>query len=441
MNEIIQKRRDLPFEYVDQQVEIICPDSKTRRFLDIVIWIKKNTKAACSIELKVPQGWSPYEFELFNDALQKAMYFSPQIPYFGTWNTNELVLWQTYEPDATSIIDRRKARYDIVKIKDLKEINSPINEQKFKQALERFLLDLADFYNGKNTIPKMPIDEFFINNLRSAVDSFYIEITNEIQELYNTDKTFHKETIKWIIEQGWLPPTSTEDFEKIARQYLYLIIDKIMFYNTLKLKYTSLKPIKLSDKIKKSSELKKDLQLFLTEATRISRDYETIFTPNYIETMPIPDSIAPRFISFINGFSLYDFSKLGLKDIGKIFDSLIPDNERYNLGQYFTNSDVVDLINGFCIRKPDDKVADFGCGAGTFLVRGYARLNYLMPKTHKSLLTQLWGVDIAKFPAHLSTINLAKLDLNETENYPKILCEDFFDVELGKKFSLDLRSI
>ena len=108
---------------------------------------------------------------------------------------------------------------------------------------------------------------------------------------------------------------------------------------------------------------------------------------------------------------------------------MIPINERHKLGQYFTRPDIVDLINGFCIRNEDQIIADFGSGAGTFLIRGYARVNNLNPeKEHAKILEQLYGVDISKFPAHLSTISLANKDLSEVKNYPLVICKDFFDV-------------
>ena len=45
---------------------------------------------------------------------------------------------------------------------------------------------------------------------------------------------------------------------------------------------------------------------------------------------------------------------------------------------------------------------------------------------HEKILETLWGVDIAKFPAHLSTINLVINDLGTDKNYPNIIHENFF---------------
>ena len=54
-------------------------------------------------------------------------------------------------------------------------------------------------------------------------------------------------------------------------------------------------------------------------------------------------------------------------------------------------------------------------------------------KKHEDILDTLWGNDIAKFPAHLATINLAINDLGVDKNYPNILQEDFFALLVGDK--------
>ncbi|PIW40344.1 MAG: SAM-dependent methyltransferase, partial [Chloroflexi bacterium CG15_BIG_FIL_POST_REV_8_21_14_020_46_15] len=91
--------------------------------------------------------------------------------------------------------------------------------------------------------------------------------------------------------------------------------------------------------------------------------------------------------------------------------------------------DVVDIILKFCLRHEDDKVLDPACGAGTFLVRAYQHKKLWNQRlNHEDILNTLWGNDIAKFPAHLSTINLAIRDLGVDKNYPNILQEDFFNL-------------
>ncbi|MCG2710301.1 MAG: N-6 DNA methylase, partial [Thermodesulfovibrionales bacterium] len=129
----------------------------------------------------------------------------------------------------------------------------------------------------------------------------------------------------------------------------------------------------------------------------------------------------------IDSLSKYRFAEIDFDIIGRIFEMLIPPDERHDLGQYFTSADIVDLILRFCIKNERDTVLDPSCGAGTFLVRAYKHKRLMNQRlSHNEMLKDLWGFDIAKFPAHLSTINLALRDLSVRENYPQIIKEDFF---------------
>jgi hypothetical protein len=82
---------------------------------------------------------------------------------------------------------------------------------------------------------------------------------------------------------------------------------------------------------------------------------------------------------------------------------------------------------------------DPACGGGTFLVRAYARKKLLAPSlNHTRLLQTIYGVDVSRFAAHLSTINLAARELIDTENYPRVLASDFFRVRANKPFTRQL---
>ena len=97
----------------------------------------------------------------------------------------------------------------------------------------------------------------------------------------------------------------------------------------------------------------------------------------------------------------------------------------------------MDLINVFCIRHADDQVLDPACGGGTFLVRAYQRKRALMdlrqdtPQTHEQLLGQIFGIDVAAFPAQLATINLAVRHISDQGNYPRVAKDNFFNAQQG----------
>ncbi len=90
---------------------------------------------------------------------------------------------------------------------------------------------------------------------------------------------------------------------------------------------------------------------------------------------------------------------------------------------------------GVCIRRSDDIVLDFAVRlAGTFLIRSYDRKRTALGLyDHSRQLAQLWGVDIAPFPAELATINLFRAD-GRARQLPRILNDDFNVVPGGHKF-------
>ena len=50
------------------------------------------------------------------------------------------------------------------------------------------------------------------------------------------------------------------------------------------------------------------------------------------------------------------------------------------------------------------------------------------------LIGELFGCDIAVYPAHLATLNLAAREINDEANYPRIARCNFFDFDAGKAF-------
>jgi len=449
INEII-KNEKLPFERADSDVELNSFDVELKSkglkrhpiFADIVLWEKgkvlQKEGAALVIELKQPM-YNPLDEEI----VEKAFVYAGKLgaPYFATSNMQNIVLFSSSE--RAPLMDRRKGFYKISSIAHPNDVRREDVRKKMEDGLRNFLLKFTEIYTGKEVLPTIPVDEFFVYNLRTLVDSLSTPLTDAIIKAFNTDKNFKEGFRNWFVEQGWTPPLNSngeyyDDFNRSARQYLYLLANKLMFYLVLKTHVPDLPDLSISE-TKDGESLKNALQQYFEKAKELSGDYETIFGINFIEKFPIPDEIVDPLKRFIENLSKYDLKRIGYADLGKIFDKLIPVEERHKLGQYFTSqkhadgtywSDVVDLIIGFTIKSPDAIVLDGAVGAGTFLIRAYARMKYLSPYlSHEEIISRLFGVDIAKFPALLSMINLAIRDLSVKENYPIIINEDFFNVE------------
>ena len=420
ISELIEDEQ-LAFDGADQEVMI-----EGRKRPDIVVWKnRKLREVALLISLKAPQhdAW-----EVADEALSKAWRLGAR--FFATWNVNKLFLWDRYEEG--DLYDQLSYHQEVTNIRSLREMDRV--EASIKSFLRNFLREFSDVYYDVKPLPPLPIDERFIFRLRSAIDAFSIPAFYRIKEEWRRNDEFRGSLRRWFAEQAWTFTRTDEDFEKVARQYVYLLINKIVFYNILRMKVPGLSKIRVPLGVE-GEQFREILQSFFNQALRIN--YETIFAADFLDTIPLSDEVTGQLRRFIDKVSEYDFSKVGYEVIGRVFERLIPERERHKLGQYFTRSDVVDLIVGFCVRSPEANVLDPACGAGTFLVRSYFRKNLLdSHKPHEELLNELYGIDIAKFPAHLTTINLAARDLSVEENYPRVLCEDFFDVIREKRISI-----
>jgi hypothetical protein len=58
-------------------------------------------------------------------------------------------------------------------------------------------------------------------------------------------------------------------------------------------------------------------------------------------------------------------------------------------------------------------------------------LNYHGNSNHSEILNRIWGNDVSHFPAILSVINLYKQDVTQTDNFPRITRDDYFNLNVG----------
>ena len=430
INQIIRDH-NLGFDGADTEIK----EPKTRKRADVLVWEKKAQKVALHIEIWDPltDPWGKVE-----DAYIKATKY--KAPHFVVWNLTHFYCFETFKEG--DFLDKLWFPHAGVpdKVTDAKTYGETIlkYEDEIKKFLEFFLIEFDQIYKGVKPKPPLGIDEKFVYMLRGVIHSLSIPIFNYIKEKAQKDQEFRRRLIEYFREQMWTFRGQDEDYDKVARQYVYLLIIKLLFYDILASTppfNRKLKKLTIPVTVRRGEELKKIIDRHLEEAHKVTGTYEVILFSDFLDSIVPPDDIVDQIRGLAENLANYDFSKLDYEVLGFIFQKLIPEDERHKLGQYFTKPDVVDLILGFCIRSPDDKVLDGACGAGTFLVRAYVRKKLLKKeKSHRELLSELYGVDIAKFPALLSMINLVSRDLSQLENAPNIIQKDFFDVEPGKEY-------
>jgi len=433
INEILDRRLDLPFERAT--IEESPKDKRKRR--DLTLY-DRDGRLALTGEIKLPDkpdGLTPYNEALVIDAHKKAD--DEGVGYFFTWNVNRLVLWKTFEP-GVALIQRDQRPFEVVDIYDNKQLSLTPVQEKIQTFLEEFLTFFADIYRGLEALPVKPLDERFIEMLDTALDTIVFHTVDALYKRYQTNVVFRGELVSWMVsEMGWTHSEETliVDLERTAKTSCYRLVNKLMFYNALRRRYSDKLPAISFGPLEDTGEkMHRALNQFFERAIWASGDYETVYLHNFADALPFLASVAlDGWRTLIEHIDAYDFTRLHYDIVGRVFERLISPKERHRYGQHYTMPDLVDVINGFCIRRADTIVADPACGGGTFLVRAYARKKQLSGGTlsHAQLLEQIYGVDISPFAAHLALINLAARDLDSEPNYPLVAVEDFFNVRRG----------
>jgi len=434
INEILSKRLDLPFK--EATIEESAKGKRKRR--DLTLY-DQDRKLALTGEIKLPDkpdGLTPYNEAVVIDAHEKAD--DEGVGYFFTWNVNRLVLWKTFE-SGVPLIQRDQRLFEVVDIHDNKQLSLTSVQEKIKTFLEELLTFFADIYRGLQVLPVKPLDERFIEMLDTGLDTIVFHTVDALYKQYQTDVAFRGELVAWMVnEMGWTHSEGTLiiDLERAAKISCYRLVNKLMFYNALRRRFSDKLPaISFGPLQDSGEEMHQALNAFFEKAIWASGDYETVYLHNFADKLPFLAPVALEgWRNLIDHIDAYDFTRLNYDIVGRVFERLISPKERHRYGQHYTMPDLVDVINGFCIRQPDAIVADPACGGGTFLVRAYARKKQLSGGTlsHAQLLEQIYGVDISPFASHLALINLAARDLDSEPNYPRVAVEDFFNVRRGQ---------
>ena len=426
----------------------------TQKRSDLRIYRKGSKTPVMTGEVKLPgtpEGRSPYDHNLIQDAFNKAD--NIQAPFFFTWNVNTFVLFDRSKWNVP-MIDRRVREWplglNLTNPGDCKlpEVEAYIRE-KFLPLLFTYFADIVE---GKVVEWGMPPDDVFIRSLESHLD-WPVNGTRDYLALTAQDNNaFASKLQAWMSEEmNWTfdpdnPENWRETLERAARTLCYVLCNRVIFYEAIRSKYP-----KELDKIqmpRRGTQGHRGIYDYFRkqfrQAVKESGDYEPIFYPQVDDwagsLVFASDMACHGWAGVLANLEQYNFRQIPYDIVGGIFQKLISPEERQRFGQFYTNEDIIDIINAFCIRRAGDVIIDPACGSGSFLVRAYHRKAWLSEqakggprhqdhqKSHQELLTELYGCDIALFAAHLATLNLAARQIENEENYPYIARANFFEV-------------
>jgi type I restriction-modification system DNA methylase subunit len=418
-----------PFENVTGETSVKAL-GETTKFPDVQIWLNRATKQGfCGWELKTPL-MPANDSVLLENAANKARAMGAD--YFVTWNMRNAILWRTPQ-DNTQVTAEDKVREypPIYQISKPEDMWVKPNEILLKERAREILEDLKTIkYDGH--LNQIEADTtFFVGRLHKSVDILYPVLSDALMQRVGGDNKFRRELEKWGRTQGIAKVDDNEFYQAVAKQIIYRLLVRILFYLTLQRQFRFLPELSISGLGGQAAGA--HLKEVFARAREL--DWHAVFEEGLQDTIDLPDMAIYEINLLLNDLKRFNFGHMPHDVIGAVFEKLIPQQERHALGQYFTPENLVDFILAFCIRERDDKVLDPTCGTGTFLLRAYnKKMRHLGMVEHKQLLPQIWGVDIAHFPAELATINLFRQNLSDYANFPRIIVSDFFDVKPGDTF-------
>ena len=390
-----------------------------------------------------PAGRSAVDHTLVTNAALKAD--DGGVQYFFTWNVNEFALWDRSLWDRPWF-ERRVRLWRLARnLANSEDVGQEENLNFIKtHFLPGLLRDLAGIISGQRSDWWMPPDDLFIRSLESHLDWPIQLVQAHVLERAGADKAFDLQVQQWMVEQDWTFVRSqrgewVKAVQNMVKTLAYVWSNRLIFYQALRARFPGLPGLRLKSSVKTANDAVETFNDFFSRAVERSGDYEPLLMPETRDWATAlvfqPDNALQAWRGLLRGIEAVDFSNVPSDVVGRIFQKLIGPEERHRYGQHFTGDDVVDLINTFCIRSGRDTVLDPACGSGSFLVRAYYRKKRLaLNRTHLDLISDLFGCDIALYPAHLATLNLAAREINEETNYPRITRRNFFDFEPDQPF-------
>jgi len=422
------KEGGLPFENATNDSSLYGLEKV--QFPDVLVTLDIECQSPfCGWELKTPKT-DARDKNLLIDGVKKAQILEAK--YFVTWNMQTAIIWRTPEKTRATVTESDNVRQfgPDPRITDVNDVRDKVKAELLQDMCNRLLVDLGRLYEDEKINLPVADRTIFVGLVANASMKVAGTLTGDIGKA-RRDRSFDRRLEAWAKKQG-VNKYDQDYRQTLAQQIAYKIIAKILFYITLRRQNLHLPKMELrADNYK--TAMTKMRQLF---QLGLEVDYQAVFETDITDEIELGQATAKTIIELVENLAHWSFELMPLDVIGAVFEKLVPEDARHSLGQYFTPDNLVDLIVAFCVRDGDNYVMDPTCGTGTFLIRSYDRLRHLgiRRKPHHQLLNQVWGFDIAGFPAELATINLYRQDLNDYLNFPRVLSKDFFDVMPGREF-------
>jgi len=403
---------------------------------------------------EVPEGRDPRSAALINDARRKAI--ARGLPYYFTCNIAKIVLFAVAETPAGG--DVEVGEFELAPIRQSGQATA------YKDRIEARWSGFLDTLEAKliavgRTRPTVTTGDVIA--IRDAIYAVGNEAIGRVTRRVQADPTLAGELRNEAIRSFNFPAALQDKYPDALRDELihmlrfgaFVVTQKLILYRVLedagprRSQPFHLDPIDVPVSSTNPQAIKSVLDQAFALAIRRSKDYETAFSPQPFVDLVFSDpegaqetadcrvgDVWQALLATVKNVSWLSISQ---NIVGLLYEIIVEERFRHQLGQFYTPEDVVDVLTTFAIRAPGDVVLDPATGGGSFLRSAYSRKRDL-GETHGSALATIWGCEITAFAAELSTVTLATSNTTEPAAYPRVLLRDFFDLRPGLETDLEI---
>ncbi|PSP85206.1 N-6 DNA methylase [Halobacteriales archaeon QS_1_68_17] len=392
-----------------------------------------------------------------HDVVKQARNYADELnaDFFATCNSNDLFLFEYH------------GEYNLEEIDfyylDLRETTA-------EDFVPQFVSVVRHVYE-EDELPVQFERDRIVGILRSFHSSIWPTYKALAEKKYGANERFTQAFARWIQENDYASRDRDEQFELAAKQYAYLLTNRILFYEVIRektrLQYEAdvggmITPIGTEsgfplDPLAEHTTTENLHRHIQNQFQRVIEevDYRPIFEEqnDLFGEYPQNRKTLRTLEDFITNIESERVTDLDEDLLGEIYEELIPAGERKALGQFYTHPKIAETLCRWTLRRPHlqeatentdperaPRVLDPACGSGTFTVEAYNVLRELYPDVgHQKIVNSLVAIDINRFPLHLTALNLSSRNIREETDYLHIFHDSFFNIDPETSRLVDTR--
>jgi type I restriction-modification system DNA methylase subunit len=392
---------------------------------------------------KLPVETKDLDQELDNHVNQGLDYaFNKGVEWVVLSNGIETRVYKSFIPGISNPKDR------LLFVTTLEQL--PLSFNRFLELVGKEHLYEAKRLNEKaESIRENITAKILIDDLAECREKLFADLLSQFKARYQVDVKF-KETIDTWATVVKMNISDPKMISKLCREGAYTLINRVLFLRIcedrgyIKSKLSKNAIVKWREMVEKPTSL---LKMAFDE---IGESFEGLYKSPLFDSINCEDidwNIAT--INFVlDRLGEQDFSKISKDILGRAYEQHISDEERKELGQFYTPDFIIDYILDRMNISAEKTILDPSCGSGGFLIRAYDRLRnqyvtdgWAEDKIHKEILKRnLFGIDINPFATQLTVMNLLLKDLNHPTGEINVVEGDTLE-KLEEKFDLELYKV